>query len=286
MMYLTEIDSNVREDESVDRLLGSPLMREEFLNPLGLPSFFWWAMTNVAHQRLVNGFRGDVDVVMGPVKFSDAETYWLRVEQHRKQHPGFHEGMYQWIAAHEFAAQGGLVWPPCLDYLVALETKCTRYTPQQQPTRSNTAHQPEQRRVEGQVGRLTMMGFNRVILLDLIANPPIGGGDGQAWLNAAGMSLHSQQELLSKLQRRFQNVEAGAGHAVVSWGAVSGGDESSRGAGCPQWVRLPAHNPRLAEPRTREYRLELEGNLRELLARVSHPRMFPVIIPSPTGGAP
>lgn len=286
MVYLTDVDSNVREDESVSRLLGSPLMREELLHPLGLPSFFWWAMTKVLHQRLVSGFRGDVDVLMGPVKFSDADAYWVCVERHRKEHPGFHEGMYQWIAAHELAAQGGLVWPPRLDYLVALETKCTRYTPQQQPARSNTAHQPEQRRVEGQVGRLMMMGFNRVTLLDLIANPPIGGGNGQAWVNAAGMSLQSQQEMLSKFQKRFQDAEAGAGHAVFSWGAVSGGDEMSRGAGCPRWLRLPADNPRLAEPRTRENRVELESNLLEVLARVPHPRMFPVIITGPTTGAP
>jgi hypothetical protein len=80
----------------------------------------WWAMTKVPHQRLVGGFRGDVDVLMGPVRFSDANAYWGCVQRHRNEHPGFDEGMYQWIAAVEYAAQGGLVWPPRLDYLVAL----------------------------------------------------------------------------------------------------------------------------------------------------------------------
>jgi hypothetical protein len=131
-----------------------------------------------------------------------------------------------------------------------------------------------------------MMGFNRVTLLDFIANPPIGGGNGQAWVNAAGMAVHSQQEMLSKFQKRFQDAKPGTGHAVLSWGAVSGGHEMGRGAGCPRWLRLPADNPRLAELRTRENRVELESNLREALARVPHPKVLPVIIPGAGTGAP
>lgn len=39
-MCLTEVDSNFREDEAVGRLLGSPLMRQELLDPPRLAGVF------------------------------------------------------------------------------------------------------------------------------------------------------------------------------------------------------------------------------------------------------
>jgi hypothetical protein len=44
------------------------------------------------------------------------------------------------------------------------------------------------------------MGFDRVALLDIIANPPVSGDDGQAWLIAADVAGRSSQAMAAELK--------------------------------------------------------------------------------------
>jgi hypothetical protein len=57
------------------------------------------------------------------------------------------------------------------------------------------------------------MGFDRVALLDIIANPPVSGIDGQAWFTAFNVADLSMQAFLPDLKSRLP-LNSPAGHFV------------------------------------------------------------------------
>lgn len=279
-MYLVDVDSESREDATVRQLLSTPFMLEGLLDPLGIHPELWWAATKIPHACLVQSFSGDVDIVFGRCRLEEPGVLGSSVERWRERYPNAPQWMHENSAVRELAAAGGLKWPPPLDYLVAVETKCGLYDREKQEVRSQKASPGNRRRVQRQVELLSQMGFNRVVLLDVIANPPAIGGSGSAWLNAGAGAQHALDNMRATLEKRL-GEEAPGGHVVLSWGAVAGGDETTRGAGYPQWLRAPVDNPLLGDRATHERRQELESNLRNILAAIPRPCSFPFLIESP-----
>jgi len=123
----------------------------------------------------------------------------------------------------------------------------------------------------GQVNKLLTMGFDRVALLDIIANPPSTGDQGAAWLSALGNADRSAQAMRRDLANRLPG-DSPAGHYVWSVGAVVGGDESRRGAGAPRPLRLAIQNPFLLKSdETKAHRNELEVNLIREFEKIAAP---------------
>lgn len=276
-MYLTDVPAQNREDVAVRALLGAPLMIDELLAPLSIHPELWWAITKVSHERLVREFSGDADIVLGRLTLDDPTLLQPMMTHCRERYPGAHPGMYGYFAAAELAASGCLKWPPSLDYLVAIEAKCFGYDREEQAITSKKSSFSKANRIRRQVDLLAEMGFDRTVLLDFIPNPPATGVRGHAWLEASERAQLSIDAVGSILAQRL-TIESSAGHVVVSWGAVAGGDETVRGAGAPQWLREPRENSALADAAVRERRQELEHNLREILATFPRPRRFPALL--------
>ncbi len=277
MMYLTEVPSQNREDVAVRRLLGTPFLIEGLFEPLKIHPEIWWAITKVSHERLVSDFSGDTDIILGRLTLDDPTLLPPTVDRCRERYPGAHPGIYGYFAALELAEAGGLKWPPSLDYLVAIETKCFGYDHEERAHKSQKSSYSKVNRIRRQVDLLADMGFDRAVLLEFIPNPPATGARGHAWLEAAEQAHRSVDEVGPILAQRLA-IEAPAGHVVVSWGTVAGGDETERGAGAPQWLREARENPRLADPVVRGRREELERNLREILDTFPRPRRFPALL--------
>jgi len=129
------------------------------------------------------------------------------------------------------------------------------------------------RRVES----LLEMGLDEVALLDIIANPPVSGPDGGAWIFSLAVAAESSAAMASTLNRRLPE-KCDAGHWVWSSGAVVGGYEFQRGAGCPQEVRPSKGNGRLrSSSAVGAMRQELERNLRIVFSQFPRPSVFPAV---------
>jgi hypothetical protein len=115
------------------------------------------------------------------------------------------------------------------------------------------------------------MGFDRTILLDIIANPPVSGPDGQAWFTALDVSDLSRRALDYDLKNRLP-ANSRAGHFVWSIGSVVGGDETRRGAGSPIELQSGVHNPLLKDEAVKARRSEINESLHNELGKLTAPR--------------
>jgi len=241
--YLVEFPE--KEPEAVKRFLQTPL-KDGVFHSLGFDPRFFWRLLQVPHRKLVPAFEGDVDIIAG---------------------------------RFDLAASGGVRWQPSTNYLVGIEAKCAFLPPNAPEVSESTLKSKKSGRIahiQNQVDRLLQMGFDRVILLDLIANPPAQGKDSQAWLAASELSHRTELAMSRVLQKRLP-PSSPAGHWVVSLGAVVGGDETLRGAGFPTEIRKSTNNPFLSDPTVCSYRSEMNKNLECILRKMSLSDVFPVI---------
>jgi hypothetical protein len=132
-------------------------------------------------------------------------------------------------------------------------------------------------KIRKQVQSLLDIGFNHAVLLDIIANQPVSGPDGGAWISALAVATESTVAMSSILDKRLPE-ECEAAHWIWSSGAVVGGDEFHRGAGAPQELRLRKGNSRLASAiANRSIREKMERHLKALLSNIATPTVFPAI---------
>jgi hypothetical protein len=137
--------------------------------------------------------------------------------------------------------------------------------------KSTKASRQNKKRIQQSVERLSGMGFDRVALLDLIANPPVGGPGSQSWFNAGTIAGRSREAMDSVLQERLPS-ETSAGHWVLSIGAVDSGLENQSGALSLRVLREALENPRLNAPDGLARRKEIESNLLKVLADLPQPK--------------
>jgi hypothetical protein len=65
--YLTELLQ--REHEACRRLVQLPFLSERLFGSLGLQGSFSWFLLQVEKERLIPSFRGDVDILAGPLSW-------------------------------------------------------------------------------------------------------------------------------------------------------------------------------------------------------------------------
>jgi len=254
--YLINIPQ--REFEAIQRFLKPPLtfISNELWRSLGfVPSFSWYLLQIrtdrlVGKDCLINASPGDVDIIAGQLHPNDS---------------------------------GGINWPPSTNYLAGIEVKCAYLSSQahqitNNDVKSQKKSKQKQSHIHSQLKGLLQMGFNKAILLDVIANPPASGTNGQAWLNAASIAATSREAMLSTLEGRLPR-DCPVGHWVWSMGSVIGGAENARGAGAPFELRNSLENPYLKDRlETQSCRQEMERNLKAILASVSRPCEFPIVL--------
>src|SRR5206468_12280978 len=131
------------------------------------------------------------------------------------------------LASRRLAADGGLTWPPNTDYLVGVEVKCAYFTDVIHAAKSG-----KKLDIRKQLEGLQIMGFDRVVLLDIIANEPVSGVGIQARLNASSRAHDATERMRSVLNDRITSGAA-VDHFALSIGAVTGGEENLQGCGQP-----------------------------------------------------
>jgi hypothetical protein len=282
--YLIELEG--REHEAVERLISLPVISEGFLSSLGLASKFSWYLLRIRTERLVASMLGDVDLLAGRLEWTSPEQFQAMVATIAEEtlaHPDVHPSWHQWFAALKLAAAGGIRWPPSVDHLVAVEAKCA-YLPadaleiSERTLRSKKQSQAKARHARRQVDQLLAMGFDRVALLDIIANPPGQGHDGQAWLAGSTIASRTLDAMTPVLERRLP-IRSPAGHYVWSAASVGGADERWRGGGTIIERRPATNNPLLPGDATvRARREEMETSLARILGDTAHAVGFPVIL--------
>lgn len=121
------------------------------------------------------------------------------------------------------------------------------------------------------------LGLDHVLLLDIIANPPMSGPDGGAWIMSLSLADSSSQAMSCVLRQRLPG-DSEAAHWVWSLGSVAGGDESRRGAGAPVALRTGRGNLRLARSiTTQAQRKEMEERLGAIFSTFDRPTAFPAV---------
>jgi hypothetical protein len=273
-MYLTEMDDQNRESESIRHLLASPMHKEYLLGPMGLGSLSW-IISEVNNTHLVPSIGGEVDILAGPLEFCEPDEFQRVLAGTRAQRPDWNPSLLEYLAAKEIAEAGGIVWPPAPAYVVGIEVKCAYFSDRLHSAKDSKRHVHGIRK---QVERLANMGVDRVALLDVIANPPSAGLKSNAWFEAACRAQDSLKEMEEIIKARLPEDTAAA-QFVWSVGSVAGGDESMRGAGAPRIVRRGIANPALANPSAdvaSNRKLLLEGVARTL-GRLPRPSFFPAI---------
>ena len=258
------------------------MLLDEMFESLRLDPNYCWFLLEADMGDLVPSFRGDVDILMGRLRAADPETFKSAYDKWKsKCSPSAHPAHIYQIAAIDVAENGGLMWPPQMDYLVGVEVKCSFLSPDadeisEDAIRSKKSSEKKVKKIRAQVERLLDMGFDKVALLDFIANPPASGIDGQAWLRAGGIAAASESAMSSVLRRRLPEDSA-AGHWSCSVGAVAGGDETMRGAGGTITYREPQDNKLIPGSERYARRQEMERNLSAILGELPLPRDFPVL---------
>lgn len=173
------------------------------------------------------------------------------------------------------AEKGSIKWPPSTNKLVAIEAKCAYLSPQatdisrenfdsEETSQSKAAH------TRAQIVSLLRMGFDRVALLDIIANPAVSGLDGQTWITALNVADLPQCALVSGLKNRLP-VNSPAGHYVWSIGSVADG-RTERGAGSPVELQLAMQNPLLKDEEVKACRTAINERLHHELGKLPAPR--------------
>jgi len=250
---------------------------------LGLQASFSWFILQVEKERLVPSGRGDVDVLAGALSWTDPGAFDALVSEERANaQAGRHDSWNYQLAAMRLARTGGINWPPSTSHLVGVEAKCAYLDPRTErisaeALRSTKSSSRKADKIRRQVESLLDMGLNHAVLLDIIANPPVSGPDGGAWISALAVATESTSAMSSTLDKRLPE-ECEAAHWIWSSGAVVGGDEFHRGAGAPQELRPSRGNSRLTSSvASRSIREEMEHHLKALLSEFATPVVFPAI---------
>jgi hypothetical protein len=279
--YLAEMSE--REHEACRRLVQLPFLSERMFGSLGLQASFSWFILQIEKERLFPSLRGDVDVLAGPLSWTDPGAFDALVSEERANaRAGRHDSWNYQLAAMRLARAGGIKWPPSTSCLVGVEAKCAYLDPRTEgisaeALRSTKSSSSKVGKIRRQVESLLDMGLNHSVLLDIIANPPVSGPNGGAWISALAVATESTNVMSSTLDNRLPE-ECEAAHWFWSSGAVVGGDEFHRGAGAPQELRPSRGNSRLmSSAATRSIRQEIEHDLEALLSEFATPVVFPPV---------
>lgn len=269
-MHLIDVDGLEREGEAIRRLLDNPFLTERILEPLGI-SHPYLVIVQLQKRRIAEGAIGDVDILAAALKFSESFDLAAEAERIGNLYPQLPLGITKDFAARKAAAADGIAWPPDLEYVIGVEVKCAYF---QAGVRATKSSPRKTKHLRSQVDDLLSLGFDRVALLDVVANPPSEMAGFTAWQEAACQAAKSEAAMAEVLAGRLP-PESAAGHFVWSAGAVHGGDESRRGAGAPRCIRRPKVPPKSAVAAAH---LSVRSRLTKLLAPLPRPKTIADIL--------
>jgi hypothetical protein len=118
------VDMSEPEHEACRRLVQMPFLSEGLFASLGLQSSFSWVILQIRSDRLVPTMYGDVDILAGPLTWTDSRTFETYLAEERANHPDWHISRNYEMAALRLARTGGIKWPPSTERLIGVEAKC------------------------------------------------------------------------------------------------------------------------------------------------------------------
>lgn len=242
--YLVEIDDQKREHEAIRILFEVPFIYIGFFAHFGLNPCQSWYLIEIREHYFTGSINSEVDIIAGRLELESSKINWSQSTK----------------------------------YLVGIEVKCAYLHPQTNQIKSQKSSPKKMSKIRSKIEELVKLGFDKVALLDIIANPPASGHDGQAWFNALGSASTSREVMWPVLQRRLQD-NIPAEHWVWSIGSVIGGNETMRGAGAPIKLREAYDNRLFKEDMTiQKQREELQEKLITILSGVSLKITFPLVL--------
>jgi hypothetical protein len=267
-----------KEHEAIRRLPGLFIRLADMMTALGLNPWFSWYLLEVSMDNLCSSLKGDVDILGGSLSWKIPQEYDVAVTQERQRSPEAHPSWHYEFAARQLAGAGRMKWPPDTDYLVGIEAKCSYLNPEadlsstilEEHIKSKKSSRGKVKGIHNEIKKLETMGFNRVALLDWIANPPQGGTGIDAWLAAGRIARDSEAAMSDVFGKRLPKGSI-SGHWVDSIGAVLGGDETMRGSGRARELRRAQENPLARNSIVRTRRGEMQGRLRTILEGLGEP---------------
>jgi hypothetical protein len=232
--YLVEIDSQEREHEAILILVENPIHYHYFFAPLGLNLRASWYLLEIREHHFKDAIPGEIDIIAGQLEL----------------------------------VSGKIDWSKSTNYLVAIEAKLAYFDQEHNQIKSQKSSPRKIHQIRSKIEELIRLGFDKVVLLDMIANPPASGRDLAAWTNAVDVASDSMGKMAPVLNERL--ADSTAGHWVWPIGSVIGGNESRRGTGTPIELRTACNNSLIeTDWQTRNRREEMRRKLSEILSGVS-----------------
>ena len=184
-MYLVDIPG--KESEAIKRLLKLLPITGGLFKSLGLDSLFSWYLIEVRTDLHLGLLPTDIDILAGRLSWSDPGAFRSILAEEIKNEPNAPQSVHRTLTALKLAESGGIKWPPLTDSLIGIEAKCAYLDLNANEIKEDTIKSKKSSKeavykIQKQVEKLLSFGFDKVALLDMIANPPASGIDGQAWI--------------------------------------------------------------------------------------------------------
>ena len=243
-----------------------------------------------------------MDILSGRLEWNKQDEAERYLSDLSARHPDWPQVTLEDTATQHLVLHRCLKWPPPTDRLIGIEAKCAYNANEDvlavmtDDIKAPHASKGDQKDIQKKMRILQRMGFDRTILIDFIANPPLGGTGILPWFDAIDLADSSLKAFLERnihsnsddgsapgekvLDGRLA-ADSDSGHFVLPIAAVEGGDEGSRGGGRTDWpiqLRPPEINTLLSHSPTEQNRKEMESNLEALLSTLPVPQFLPVII--------
>lgn len=272
--YLVNIKDK-KEDEAIRRLVSAPPIYHDFFRHVGLHPSFFWCILNLRTYKINSPIKGEIDILAGLLAWSNPEELKQIFLKEEKESPDTHPSNLWSLAARRLANSGGIQWPPLTDYLVAVEAKCAYLHPGADQISSDNIKSKKEGKLpnmRGQVEKLIEMGFDRIFLLDILVCPPVS-----TWISSAAVAQEAKKEMQNTFNERLPGNETyekllPVGHIVWTQGAVTGGNETVRGATNFDLLKKSSENPHAKS--NSELRQKINGVLKSL----PRPSTFPYIL--------
>jgi hypothetical protein len=277
--YLVELEH--AEHNILSRLHEFILNISDFMVSLGIYPRHSWYLIELPLQRLVPSIKGEIDILAGNFEFADPGELEGRIKSFSEENPDTPPGYHFNYCAGKLAYDGGLKWPPSLDYLVGIEVKFS-YLPLTAPRISSDEFKARKdspqkiKKIRLELEKLLQAGFNKVGLFEFLANPPADGIGSEPWLIAGRIASKAVKEMEGIYVSRIAKGSP-VGHGSCSISGINGRDECASGAISPRVFRHAQDNPWLLDEETRSNRHVMEQHLTEVLCALPHPRTLPAV---------
>ncbi len=192
----------------------------------------WWYLIEIRENKLNNLISGEIDIIAGNLKFKSDE---FRISEEST------------------------------DYLVGFEVKCSYFSSEKDDIKSFKDYSKKKNKkneIYLKINELIKTGFNKVVLLDIIANPKSLGNGIVGWFNAGELAHNSFEKIEKALINRVP-ADSIVGHLVYSEGPVEGGNTTLRNAPYINLIKSACENNHSNSAKRKEINEAIFGILKE-----------------------